>query len=278
MCFTIKAIDSINYLYVLLHSKLDKIVMRNKIALTVICAAIFSLSGCFSGKEIEKDVPLLSPEALYRNASSAFKSNQYREAASLYADITYQHPYYKWAAQSRIMEVYSYYLMQDYDSAIYAIDNYISMYPVSRDVQYAYYMKALCFYNQIFIPDRDQAFTIKAKAALNLIVSKFPRSIYAKDARVKLDLIVDHLAAHEMVVGRYYINSGNILAAIKRFKVVVDKYPRTYQVEEALYRLVEAYTFLGMYNEAKIHAAVLGHNHSSSKWYKSAYDLMQKSK
>jgi outer membrane protein assembly factor BamD len=251
--------------------------MRKKLTLIVVCVALFNLSGCFADKTIEKEAPQLTPENLYRNASDAFKNQRYKEAASLYADITYQHPYYKWAAQSRIMEVYSYYRMQDYDSAVYAIDNYISMYPVSRDVQYAYYMKALCFYNQIFIPDRDQAFTIKAKVALNLIISKFPRSIYAKDAKVKLDLIADHLAAHEMVVGRYYINSGNILAAIKRFKVVVEKYSTTHQIEESLYRLVESYAFLGMHKEAKIHAAVLGHNHSNSKWYKSAYDLMQRS-
>ena len=252
--------------------------MMNNRVLTILCVALFGLSGCFSGKEIEKESPQLGAEQLYANASSAFKGQQYKQAASLYADITYQYPYYKWAAQSRIMEVYSYYLMQDYDSAIYAIDNYISMYPVSRDVQYAYYMKALCYYNQIFIPDRDQAFTMKARKSFNLVVSKFPNSIYAKDARVKLDLIADHLAAHEMVVGRYYINSGNILAAIKRFKVVVDDYSTTPQIEEALYRLVEAYLFLGMQNEAKIHASVLGHNHPSSKWYKNAYELIQRQK
>jgi outer membrane protein assembly factor BamD len=251
--------------------------MKNKLALIVICVALFTLSGCFAGKEMEEEAPRLTPGQLYSKASDAFKSQRYREAASLYADITYQHPYYKWAAQSRIMEVYSYYQIQDYDSAVYAINNYISMYPVSRDVQYAYYMKALCLYNQIFIPDRDQDFTIKAKVALNIVISKFPRSIYAKDSKVKLDLIEDHLAAHEMVVGRYYINSGDILAAIKRFKVVVDRYPTTHQIEEALYRLVESYRFLGMHKEAKIHAAVLGHNHANSKWYKSAYDLMQRS-
>lgn len=253
--------------------------MRRSISLVFLLLALLSLPGCFSGKKIEEEYKSQpSAEQLYKNASSAFKDRSFKEAASLYADITYQYPYYKWAAQARIMEVYSYYLIQDYDSAIYAIENYINMYPVSRDVQYAYYMKALCYYNQIFIPDRDQAFTVKARKAFNLVVSKFPNSIYAKDARVKLDLIEDHLAAHEMVVGRFYVNSGDILAAIKRFKVVVDDYSRTPQIEEALYRLVEAYLFLGMYDEAKTHAAVLHYNHPSSKWYKDAYTLLKKYK
>ncbi|MCH9753486.1 MAG: outer membrane protein assembly factor BamD [Alphaproteobacteria bacterium] len=237
----------------------------------------FSLVGCASSKAKDPSkIKQVGAQELYTKASNAFKEKRYKKSASLYADITYQFPYYKWAARSRIMEIYSYYLMKDYDSAIYAVDNFISMHPAAKEVPYAYYMKALSYYEQIDIPYRDQGMTMKARQAFFVLITKFPKSSYAKDARVKLELIDDHLAAQEMIVGRYYINTGNILAAIKRFKVVVDEYSTTSQIEEALYRMVEGYVFLGVKKEAERNAAVLYHNYPNSKWYKESYNLIQK--
>lgn len=250
--------------------------MKNKKYINVVVSLflLFTVVSC-SNKKIEIEQKQVSAQDLYLQASSAFKEKRYKKAASLFADITYQFPYYKWASRSRIMEIYSYYLMQDYDSAIYAVDNFVSMHPAAKEVPYAYYMKALSYYEQIDIPYRDQGVTMKARQSFLALIAKFPKSSYAKDARVKLELIEDHLAAQEMIVGRYYINSGNILAAIKRFKVIVDQYSTTSQIEEALYRLVEGYVFLGMKAEAKRNAAVLYHNYPNSKWYKESYKLIQ---
>jgi outer membrane protein assembly factor BamD len=249
--------------------------MKNKNYINIVVALLllFVVASC-SNKKVEVEQKQVSAKDLYLQASQAFKEKRYKKSASLFADITYQFPYYNWASRSRIMEIYSYYLIQDYDAAIYAIDNFVSMHPAAKEVPYAYYMKALSYYEQIDIPYRDQRLTMKARQAFIALISKFPKSSYSKDARVKLELIEDHLAAQEMIVGRYYINTGNILAAIKRFNVVVDQYSTTSQIEEALYRLVEGYVFLGMKSEAERNAAVLYHNYPNSKWYKDSYNLI----
>lgn len=233
----------------------------------------FFLSSCATKKS--EDEPQLSVQELYTKAAKKFQDKEYKKAAALFADITYQYPYYKGAYRARIMEIYSYYLGQDYDSVIYAIENFINMYPAAKEIQYIYYMNGLAYYEQIDIPYRDQDVTKKARQAFITLISRFPRSIYTQDARIKLELIEDHLAAQEMIVGRYYINTGNILSAINRFKTIVDEYSTTSQIQEALYRLVESYTFLGMKKEAEAHAAVLHHNYPKSKWYRYSYNLIQ---
>jgi len=149
------------------------------------------------------------------------------------------------------------------------------MYPASKDIPYVYYMKALSYYEQIDIPYRDQEMTVKAKEEFQTLLTTFPNSIYSKDGRIKLELIDDHLAAHEMIIGRFYMKTGDILAAIKRFRVVVERYQTTSHIEEALHRLVEGYTFLGLKKEAEANAAVLRHNYPASPWYKESYKVIQ---
>ena len=246
----------------------------NFIIIAVASILLLSLTNCAT-KQSDDNEPRLSAGELYANASHHFQNKQYRKAATSFAEITYQYPYYQWAARSRIMELYSYYLVQDYDAVIYSADTFMSIYPAAPEIQYIYYMKALAYYEQIDIPYRDQEVTQKAKEAFLTLVTTFPRSIYSQEGRVKLELIEDHLAAHEMIIGRYYMKTGDILAAIKRFRVVVDEYSTTSQIEEALYRLVEGYAFLGIKSEAQAHAAVLHHNYPNSSWYSDSYKIVQ---
>jgi outer membrane protein assembly factor BamD len=241
-----------------------------------ISITLLFLTNCAT-KTSENDTPRLSATEMYNNAALYFKKKQYKLAANSFAEITYQHPYYKWAARSRIMELYSYYMLQDYDAVIYSADQYTNMYPASAEIAYVYYMKALAYYEQIDIPYRDQEITHIAKQAFLTLVTNFPRSEYSKDGKIKLELIDDHLAAHEMIVGRFYMKTGDVLAAITRFRMVAEQYSTTSQIEEALHRLVEGYVFLGIIEEAKVHAAILHHNYPHSPWYPSSYELIKNS-
>ncbi len=232
------------------------------------------VSGCSSKKVTEKTLQE-TPQILYTKAAELFKLKDYSKAADLFSRVVYEFPYYEGAKKAMVMEVYSYYLNQDYDNVILTIDNFLKTYPTASEINYMYYMKALSFYEQISIPYRDQAMTIKAKQALENVVQRFPGSKYARDSKIKLDLVEDHLAAHEMIVGRYYLNRGELLAAIQRFDVVVKRYSTTSHIEESLYRLFEIYRFMGNHSEAQSIAATLGYNYPNSKWYKSAYDIIK---
>src|SRR6476660_203308 len=172
------------------------------------------------------------------------------------------------------MGVYSLYESSSYDQAIIAADRFIQLHPGHRDVAYAYYLKAICYYMQIVDVGRDQRTTELALRALDDMVRRFPDSKYARDAKLKLDFTRDHLAGKEMEIGRYYLKRGEYLAAINRFKRVIDNYQTTTHVPEALERLVECDLALGLAKEAKENASVLGYNYPGSRWYQEAYGLM----
>ena len=174
------------------------------------------------------------------------------------------------------MAAYSYYLMDDYDSAIPALENFIQLHPGNRNAAYAFYLRGLCYYEQIADVTRDQANTEEAQRALSDVIARFPNTPYARDASLKLDLVRDHLAGKEMEVGRYYQRSGNWLASVNRFRTVVDKYQTTTHAPEALMRLTESYLALGTPDEAVKSAAVLGRNYPGTVWYQRAYALIQR--
>jgi outer membrane protein assembly factor BamD len=211
---------------------------------------------------------------MYREATELFQKEEYKKAAETFADITYKYPYYNGAAQAQLMEMYSYYLTKDYDNLLPTAENFIKTYPASSDIPYVYYLRALTYYNQIEIPQRDQEITRQAKQMFIELLTRFPNSQYTQDAKAKINLIEDHLAAQEMIVGRFYLKGGNVLGAINRFKTVMKDYSTTSHVEEALYRLTEAYMFLGIKSEAIKYAATLGHNYPQSKWYRESYKLI----
>ena len=237
-----------------------------------IVALVSSLAACGGGKQdvyVEKPV-----DDLYNKAMDQLVEERYPTAAKTFEEVESQHPYSVWATKSQLMAAYSLYEAGNYGEAIIAADRFIQLHPGHRDVAYAYYLKAISYYVQIVDVGRDQKTTELALKALEDVVRRFPDSKYARDAKLKLDFTRDHLAGKEMEIGRYYLNRGQYLAAMNRFKRVIDDYQTTTHVPEALERLVECDLALGLTEEAKANAAVLGHNYPGSDWYADAYSLV----
>ncbi len=215
-------------------------------------------------------------EQIYNDAWKKIDEEDWVNAAKQFAEVERQHPYSVWARRSMLMSAYCYYEANHYTEAISTADDFISLHPGSHEVAYAFYLKAISLYEQIVDVGRDQTNTEQALVALQDVVQRFPDTEYARDATLKIDLTLDHLAGKEMEVGRYYLTRGDYIGAINRFRVVVEQYQRTSQIAEALERLTEAYYAIGVYDEAKTAAAVLGANYPGSQWYQDAYDLLQR--
>jgi len=214
-------------------------------------------------------------EDLYNKAADTLDAEKYIEAKKLFEDVEREYPYSKWATKAKLMAAYAAYEADRYDEAVLALDRFIELHPGNEDIDYAYYLKALAYYEQISDVARDQAMTEMALQALNTLITRFPDSQYARDAKLKRDLVLDHLAGKEMEIGRYYLNRNQINAAINRFRNVVTDYQTTTHVPEALHRLVECYLTLGLENEATHVAAVLGYNYPGSEWYEDSYKLLK---
>jgi outer membrane protein assembly factor BamD len=231
------------------------------------------LAAC--GSTAPKDVYVEKPvEQLYNSAMDRLLDQDYKNAAKQFDEVERQHPYSVWATKAQLMGAYAHYEEGKYDEAVIAADRFIQLHPGNRDVAYAYYLKALSYYIQIVDVGRDQQTTQKALKALDDVVRRFPDTRYARDARLKLDLARDHLAGKDMEIGRFYEKQGQYLAAINRFKRVVDTYQTTTHVPEALHRLTECYLALGVVDEAKATASVLGYNYPGSEWYQDSYALL----
>ena len=235
-------------------------------AILSVCAVLTACSGSDEEQYVEQKV-----EILYNTAVNSLETGGYKDAAKQFDEVERQHPYSTWATKAQIMAAFSHYQANEYDEAVIGLDRFIRLHPGNRDIAYAYYLKALSYYERISDVARDQLVTELALTSLNEIVRRFPNSKYARDARLKIDLTRDHLAGKEMEIGRFYLNRNHYLAAINRFKAVVDHYQTTTHVPEALHRLVESYAALGVINEARRVAAVLGHNYPGSEWYLDSY-------
>jgi outer membrane protein assembly factor BamD len=241
-----------------------------------VAALISTLAACGGGST--KDAYIEKPvDDLYNQAMDQMVEKRYNEAAKTFEAVESQHPYSVWATKSQLMSAYAYYEDADYGQAIIEADRFIQLHPGNRDVAYAYYLKAISYYVQIVDVGRDQKTTELALKAFEDVIRRFPDSKYARDAKLKLDFIHDHLAGKEMEIGRFYLTRGDYLAAMNRFKRVVDDYQTTTDVPEALERLIECDLALGLTGEAKRNAAVLGYNYPGSKWYKDGYELVTKS-
>lgn len=236
-------------------------------------AVVLFLVGCSSSDkpEVQQEE---SVEVLYNKAAVALDEKRYIEATRLFDEVERQHPYSQWATQAQLMAAYSSYKNQRYDEAVLALDRFVELHPGSKDIDYAYYLRALSFYEQISDVRRDQEMTQLALQSLETLIRLYPNSKYARDAGLKRDLTLDHLAGKEMEIGRYYINRGHINAAINRFLAVIKQYQTTTHTAEALHRLVEAYLTLGIKDEATRVASVLGYNYPGSKWYERSYALL----
>ena len=252
--------------------------MRFQRSLLLPVVALAVLGGCATGKTGKKDQRYLAQdvETLYTAAKSTLDRRQYKLAGAQFDEVERQHPYSVWARRAQLMSAYAYYVGGQYGEAIGSAQRFLSLHPGSREAPYAYYMVAISYYEQITSVQKDQKITQQALDALGELIRRYPNTDYAADARLKIDLARDHLAGKEMEVGRFYQRQGLYLAAILRFRNEIDRYDTTTHTPEALHRLVECYLSLGLPEEAKKAAAVLGSNYRESKWYDRSYKLLER--
>ncbi|BBC72455.1 transporter [Altererythrobacter sp. B11] len=254
-------------------------ISRKTAVIAALAAGSTLVTGCASSRGgnrgdtayVARDV-----ESLYMAAKERLDRGDAKIAAALFDEVERQHPYSPWARRAQLMSAFSYYVRKDYTQAIQSAQRFLSIHPGNKDAPYAYYLIALCYYEQISDVERDQKITEQALTALTEVQRRYPDSEYAADARLKIDLVNDHLAGKEMEIGRFYETTGKWIAADMRFQNVVKNYQTTSHVAEALFRLTETNLALGIPQEAKKYAAVLGANYPGSVWYEKAYDLLRK--
>jgi outer membrane protein assembly factor BamD len=244
-------------------------------AVTVAAALLLPAAGCARNKAgsdtgyVARDV-----NTLYSLAKKRLDQGDYQMAAQLFDEVERQHPYSVWARRAQLMSAFSYYLAHKYTEAISSAQRFLTIHPGNKDAPYAHYLVAMSYYQQVTDVTRDQRNTQQALDAFGELVRLYPDSRYASDARLKMDLLTDHLAGTEMEIGRFYERSGKWLAANLRFRKVVEDYQTSSHTPEALERMVETYLRLGIPGEAQKAAAVLGANYPANKWYKHAYNMM----
>jgi len=241
--------------------------------------ALFSLAACntFGGGKKEELAYIERPaELIYNQGFEEIESGDWERAKLLFEEVERQHPFSKWARRALLMSAYSDYRDANYETSIATAERFLSLHPGSESAPYAYYLIGINYYDQIYDIGRDQQTTVNAENALQQVVRRYPETDYGRDAALKLELTHDHLAGKEMSVGRFYQKQNQQLAAISRFKTVVRDYDTTTHVEEAMHRLVESYITLGVIDEARKVASVLGYNYPSGEWYSDSYKLLAK--
>ena len=251
--------------------------LRNSWVRPALIAGICALAaaGCSGDKKKPQLAYEERPvELLYSAGADRLDKRQWSQAVEYFQEVERQHPYSEWARRSVLMQAFAHYEANNYDEAVADSDRFIQLYPGNPSAAYAHYLKSICYFEQITDVGRDQAATGQALDALQDVVQRYPNTEYAADARLKIDMVKDQLAGKEMTVGRYYLRNGDTLAAIGRFRAVVDRYQTTSHTPEALYRLVESYLTIGLIGEAKKNGAVLGYNFPGDPWYGVAYKLL----
>ncbi|PWC29514.1 outer membrane protein assembly factor BamD [Teichococcus aestuarii] len=254
--------------------------LNRTLRLSLILAAPLLAGACsqWDGKDtsLRPRAPLAeqTPESLYAAGIESLRQERYVQAIEYFDTVEREHPYSTWATSAKLMSAYSDYMRNRYTEAIGALDRFIQLHPAHRDIAYAYYLRALSYYEQIVDAERDQRGTEIAMARLQEVINRFPESSYARDARLKMDLARDHLAGREMNIGRFYQSRGLYSAAIGRFRRVVEEFQTTNHTPEALHRLTEIYLALGLTEEARRTASVLGHNYPGNPWYQDSYALL----
>jgi len=248
------------------------------VALSVLSAPLL-LSACMSS---EKDLDLSTyveqtepADVLYNQGLANLNSGRLKEASRKFDAVDRQHPYSEYARKSMVMGAFANYRQGNYDDSINSAKRYLALYPSTPDAAYAQYIIGLCYFRQIKDVTQDQKESRRAIEAMQEVVTRWPDSEYVDDAKEKVRFARDQLAGKEMQVGRYYLERREYIAAVKRFRYVVENYSNTRQVEEALARLVEAYYAMGLTSEAQTAAAVLGQNYPDSSWYRDSYKLLQ---
>jgi outer membrane protein assembly factor BamD len=248
--------------------------------LAALAASSIMLTGCaaFGGGRTRADTRYVARDVntLYNAGWDRMRSRHYMQAALIFDEVERQHPYSVWARRAQLMSAFNYYAARDHTKSIESARRFLSIHPGNRDAPYALYLIALNYYERINDVTRDQAITRQALETLGELVRRYPDTPYADDARLKIDLVRDHLAGKEMEIGRFYQRRRQWLAAVIRFRTVVDDYQTTSHAAEALMRLTESYLALGVPDQARRSASVLGANYPQSHWYRRAYELVQR--
>ncbi len=235
----------------------------------------FFFSACSSKEKMAQLEQVDSPvDSLYNEALDAVYSGNPKQAASLFEEVERQHPYSTWAVKAQLMAAWAYYEANDFPRSLVSLERFIELYPAHKDVEYAYYLRALCYYDQIVDVERDAAMTQRSMDAFSELLRRFPNGVYAQDSQLKRDLASSNLAGKEMAVGRFYFRQGYISAAINRFQKVTNEYQSSNQVPEALYRLIASYRVMNLQEEAKRSLKVAQYNFPNSTWTKKAETLM----
>jgi outer membrane protein assembly factor BamD len=227
----------------------------------------------FGGDKV--DIEKLPPAQIFQKGEIELDRNRNEKAAELFGEIERLYPYSEWAKRGLIMQAFAFHKDKKYDESRAAASRFVDFYPADEDVAYAHYLFGLSYYDQIDDVGRDQGVTRKALQAFRVLFEQYPESEYAESAKLKFDLAFDHLASKEMEVGRYYLKDSHFSSAINRFRLVVEDFQATSHTAEALYRLVEAYLSLGLFDEAQTAGAILGHNYEATDWYKNSYSLLE---
>ena len=237
----------------------------------------------FLAQKRKKKVSIIKEKSLDLQVLDAYEEgiNSLEEGDVLYAakkfnEVEILFPQSQWAPKAALMAAYSYYVQDYYSDVIDELIRFIKIYPNNKNIDYAYYLLAVSYYEQIVDETKDLQSIVEAKKNFEIVVKRFPNTEYAIDANFKLDLIDDFLAAKEMYIGRYYVDKKKWIAAINRFRAVVDEYETTIYTEEAIHRLVEIYYIIGLTSESEKYAKLLGYNYQSSQWYKNSYAIFNK--
>lgn len=250
---------------------------RSGLILMAVVAGALTVSACAGSKPRQRLAYEERPvEALYNAGYDRLGQKRWADAVDYFQEVERQHPYSEWSRRAILMQVYAYYQNNNYAEAVAAADRFITLFPGNPSAAYAFYMRAICNFEQIVDVGRDQAYTEAALQGLRDVVRRYPGTAYASDAAIKIDMVNDQLAGKEMTVGRFYQRANQPLAALNRYKTVIanEAFQRSSHTPEALYRLVEVNLALGLNDEALRNGAVLGHNYPGSIWYRDAYRLL----
>ena len=247
--------------------------------LLVLLLSIFFIFACSKKGDVKIAFDLTDEEkaeSIYIEALEALKEGDSFYAGKKFKEVESLLPQGEWAAKASLMASYSDYNRSSYSSAIFNLERHINNYPADKNIPYAHYLIAICFYEQILDEKKDLKPLLRAKKKFEFIIQNFPDTDYSIDSKFKVDLIIDQLAAKEISIARFYMKTEKWIPALNRLKVVVEKYDKTIFVEEALHRLVEVYFKLGLVEESKQAAAILGYNYQSGEWYEKSYKVFNK--
>jgi len=249
---------------------------KNLLISLLLFLLLFSCSKSDKGLVVTEPTDEEKAIIIYDEAVTALNDGDAFYAGKKFKEVEVLVPQGEWAAKASLMASYADYSRNSYSSAVFALERHIKNYPADKNIPYAHYLIAICYYEQILDEKKDLQPLLKSKEKFEFIMQNYPDTDYATDARFKIDLIIDQIAAKEMSIARFYMQTKKWIPALNRLKIVVEKYEKTVFVEEALHRMVEVYYRLGLIEEAKQAASILGYNYKSGEWYKKSYKVFNK--